>query len=246
MRSKIRAMGFSTIQAIFKWHAKLLPMAPHTYHVVNKYCVGQGLEIGAGKYPYCDRRMTKFLDKHTDNADGTPRPDILSDFNNIPYENGTLDFIFASHVLEHAQNTILTLKEWARVIKPGGVIVLVLPHADRTFDRHRARTTLDHHIRDYETLGDAPDHSHDSEAAEGWGRLENIRDVIAFHERTWGAPFLDFEHRMANDAMHFHVWTQDEVVKLLQYVELRIAVVIEQVPDRTDSFVVVARKPCAG
>jgi hypothetical protein len=38
------------------------------------------------------------------------------------------------------------------------------------------------------------------------------------------------------------VWTQDEIVRLLQYLELTIVAVAEITPERPDTFVVVARK----
>jgi SAM-dependent methyltransferase len=37
------------------------------------------------------------------------------------------DFLLASHCLEHCANSIKTVKEWLRVIKPGGCLLLVLP-----------------------------------------------------------------------------------------------------------------------
>ncbi len=74
--------------------------------LIKRYCKGKGLEIGAGKHPYCDPENTLFLDKYTDNKDGTPEPDIISDASQIPVEDESFDFVFSSHVLEHMQNTM--------------------------------------------------------------------------------------------------------------------------------------------
>jgi SAM-dependent methyltransferase len=217
--------------------------APLIPRLVRRYCTGSGIEIGAGKDPYGSPANTVFLDRHTDNAQGTAGAGIVADAAAIPRPDATFDFVLSSHCLEHHQNTLKALNEWLRVLKPGGILFLVLPHADRTFDRHRQKTTLEHHIRDYETLGEDLDRSHVEEAEAGMRRLADLAEWERRHEEVWGAGFWDWEHRFRNDAFHFHVWTQDEIVRLLHYLGLAIAFVEERVPERYDSFVVVARKP---
>jgi SAM-dependent methyltransferase len=221
-------------------------LAPHICReiirpLICNYCAGQGLEIGPGKKPYCNPETTLFLDKFTDNKDATPEPDIISDANIIPKPDDTFDYVFSSHVLEHMQNTIATLKEWQRVLKKGGILFLVLPHGDRTFDRHRKKTTLEHHISDYENLTEEYDHSHNEEIQNGWSKNEDF-DGGKEYEKQWGAPVWDFDFRLRNGVIHFHVWTQDEIVRLLQYLSFKIIAVAETAPERIDSFVVVARK----
>jgi len=210
--------------------------------LIAKYCVGQGIEVGAGKTPYCSPRNTVFLDKHSDNKDGTPDPDIVADAARIPVEDGRFDFLLSAHCLEHSQNTIRTLNEWGRVLRPGGILFLILPHADRTFDRHRAKTTLAHHIDDFETLTDAWDRSHVEEITAGWS-IDLTDEDAAQYRREWGADVWDWDFRFKNDVIHFHVWTQDEMVRLLQYLGLRILFVDEMSAERTDSFVIVAATP---
>lgn len=210
--------------------------------VVNRFCKGNGIEIGAGKAPYGPPGQTTFLDSHTDNAAGTPDADIVSDAARIPVANEVFDFVLSSHCLEHHQNTIRTLVEWKRVLRVGGQIVLILPHGDRTFDKHRDKTTLAHHIEDYEHLGDEPDRSHFEEMKAGLLRLDDYSQVAAMHRASWNADLFDWDHRIEHNAMHFHVWTQNEIVSLLQHLRLQIVFVDEQVPERLDSFVVIARK----
>jgi ADP-heptose:LPS heptosyltransferase len=41
-----------------------------------------------------------------------------------------MDFVFSSHLLEHVEDPQAVLKEWWRVIKHNGFLVLYLPHAD--------------------------------------------------------------------------------------------------------------------
>ena len=244
MLAKLRAaVPEPVVQTIFRLWARPLPAQPFIHQLVRAYCRGAGLEIGPGKLPYCPRATTTFVEKHPEAYDGMPAPDLVADGAELPLPAESQDYVFSSHVLEHAPDTIRTLEEWLRVLKPGGVLFLVLPHGDRTFDRHRAKTQLSHHLDDHARLGAAPDHSHDAEARAGMEQLEDLAVVAAAHHKAFGEGTMwDFDHRIAHDAMHYHVWTQDEVVRLLQHLGVRICAVVEQPRDRPDSFVVVGRK----
>jgi SAM-dependent methyltransferase len=59
----------------------------------------------------------------------------------------SMDFVFSSHLLEHIQDTKAALKEWWRVLKVGGRLVLYLPHKDL--------------YPNCGTPGANPDHKHD-------------------------------------------------------------------------------------
>lgn len=214
--------------------------------VVARYCLGHGIEIGPGRKPYGPRERTKYLDKHTSNKDGMPEPDYVSDAARIPAADGTFDFLVSSHCLEHVPNTLRTLNEWVRVVRDGGTLLLILPHGDRTFDRYRQKTTLRHHIEDFERLGDADsDPSHFEEMKAGWMQEPDFERQKIAYEKEWGAPVWDFEFRMRNDALHYHVWTQTEMVDVLRHLGLEILYLNECLDERQDSFLIVARKPAA-
>jgi len=210
--------------------------------LIKKYCTGKGLEIGPGKHPCCDPKNTLFLDKHTDNQDGAPNADIVSDASQLPVYDCYFDFLFSSHCLEHCPNTLKTLYEWKRVIKPGSIMFLVLPHGDRIFDKHRAKTDLEHHIRDFQTLTDKHDYSHVDEIKEGWSKNEDFEELKKQFERDWGFQMWDFESRVEHDVIHYHVWTQNEVIDVLKYIGLKILYVVDILPERDDSFLVIAKK----
>lgn len=210
--------------------------------LVKRYCTGRGVEIGAGKIPYCSPSNTEFLDRHAANADGTRSPDMVSEADSIPRPDNHYDFLLSSHCLEHVPNTIRTLKEWLRVLKQNGIVFLILPHGDRTFDRLRQKTPLQHHIDDFDAGVQWPDRSHIEEIEAGWKPVL-VGEIAEEYQRKWGADLWDWNFRFANDNVHYHVWTQDEIVRLLQYVGFRIAYVNEVAAERPDSFVVIARKP---
>jgi SAM-dependent methyltransferase len=52
--------------------------------------------------------------------------------------DSSYDFCFASHSLEHIANPLKAVKEWLRITKPGGHIILILPEKSACFDHKRS------------------------------------------------------------------------------------------------------------
>ena len=50
-----------------------------------------------------------------------------ADATSLPYKDNHFDRLIATHVLEHLQKPQKILQEWVRVLKPGGVLSLILP-----------------------------------------------------------------------------------------------------------------------
>ena len=59
----------------------------------------------------------------------------------LPFDDGAVDFVFASHVIEHFPDPIRALEGVVRVARK--YVVLVIPHRDRTFDHERELTPVD-------------------------------------------------------------------------------------------------------
>jgi SAM-dependent methyltransferase len=74
--------------------------------------------------------------------------DVVAPGDRLPFEDDAVDFVFASHVLEHFPDPVRALKEWLRVARK--YVVLVIPHRDRTFDRDRELTPVDELVRRHE------------------------------------------------------------------------------------------------
>lgn len=59
------------------------------------------------------------------------RPGVVADAQKLPFKDNSVDCVFTHTFLEHPLNPDLVLKEIARIVKPGGLIV----HADAWFCR---------------------------------------------------------------------------------------------------------------
>jgi predicted SAM-dependent methyltransferase len=58
------------------------------------------------------------------------RADVYADMTALPFERGTFDLIYASHVLEHAHRhmVLATLTHWRDLLAPGGVLRIAVPN----------------------------------------------------------------------------------------------------------------------
>lgn len=59
---------------------------------------------------------------------------IITDVRDLPFENDSIEEIYASHLLEHFDFRDPVLEEWKRVLKPGGLITIVVPDIVRTYN----------------------------------------------------------------------------------------------------------------
>ncbi len=103
--------------------------------------ISRRLEIGPHK-----RRIEGF--ETLDIVKG-PLVDHVADCRKLPFPDATFDLVYASHVIEHIEWTDVeaTLKEWARVVKPGGHLEV------HTVNSYRIAKML----VEYEETGNFPD-----------------------------------------------------------------------------------------
>jgi len=214
---------------------------PLVSRIAAAFCVRRGLEIGPGDTPQCDPSRTEFLDKHGDRYNCPHKIDMVGDADRIPRPDCDYDFVFSSHCLEHMPDTIRTLEEWKRVLKHGGFLVLILPHCERTFDRGRPLTTLEHHLKDYDNRVGAYDFTNwDDFEAYSIKQYDHVWLKDPASRRPDGT--IDRDWVVEQNHLHYHVWTQNEIVRVLIYRGMTICYVVDQCEDRRDSFAVVAQK----
>jgi ADP-heptose:LPS heptosyltransferase/predicted SAM-dependent methyltransferase len=100
------------------------------YDVVH-YVRGRLLDIGAGPYRIFPYAITVDNLDHANRFGWKYKPDVIADSSNLSmFAKESFDSVFSSHTLEHLQDAEKNLREWWRVIKKGGYLVLYLPHKD--------------------------------------------------------------------------------------------------------------------
>lgn len=106
----------------------------------GKYIKGDVIDVGCGR-----------IDTH-DGADPiTPDcemhdKDICDATTMDAYQDNQFDTVYASHILEHLDDPITAIRNWYRICKPGGYIIISVPHRD-LYERQRmlpSRWNLDH------------------------------------------------------------------------------------------------------
>lgn len=119
--------------------------------------------------------------------------------------DASYDFLLSSHCLEHVANPLAALREWRRVVRPGGHLVLILPDPAHTFDHRRPVTTLAH-LRDDFMRGTNEDD------------LTHLAEILALHDLRrdpWAGSPADFAARSRRNAenrcLHHHVF--DEAIQ---------------------------------
>lgn len=194
---------------------------------------GVGLEIGVGARTICPTTRTVLSDGYSEHGGTNSIAKTFLMGDEIPYKDETFSFLLSEHVLEHVANTIKMLKEWVRVLKKNGHLFVFLPHKERTFDKFRNITTLEHLISDYENNIPSDDEGH---LEEWW---QNVVEKGLMPDQY---KHIRKQDLIKTGSFHHHVWTEKQIVELLKYLELKVVFVDPKVYDRRDTFVVIGRK----
>lgn len=124
------------------------------------------------------------------------------------------DFVLSSNNLEHIANPIRALKEWRRVMRNGGSLVLVVPRREVTFDHDRPYTPFEHLLQDYESGIGEDDLSHLPEIRELHDYAMDV--ACGGKEKFLARAQKNFENR----CLHHHVFGEDCLKDLWDYLGL--------------------------
>lgn len=100
--------------------------------VIQKYTKGKLLDLGAGMVPfygiYRDKVSESVCIDWANSLHSNPHLDIVADLNQpFPIPDATFDSILCSDVMEHISDPFAFMRETARVLKPGGDLLLMVP-----------------------------------------------------------------------------------------------------------------------
>jgi len=132
------------------------------------------------------------------------------------------DFLLSSHSLEHVANPLKALKEWFRILKPKGKLILILPDKRYTFDKNREYTSFHHLLDDYKNDRTEDDTTH----------VEEI--LSTFDEEIAKVKLKDYKVSLsdihANRCAHHHVFSPELAKTATEYVGFKVQAQYEARP----------------
>jgi SAM-dependent methyltransferase len=177
----------------------------------------------------CDISQTTTWASHANTYSFSPRKapgkNIFCDGSNLStISNDSYDFVLSSHNLEHFANPAKALREWQRVIRAGGGLILVLPNYAKTFDHRREPTAVSHMLDDFDQDTQEDD-------------LTHLPEILHAHDLNMdplaGSP-EEFHQRSLNNftnrCLHHHVFDEVNSRELLTMVGLEVIAVETALP----------------
>lgn len=163
---------------------------------VAPYLRGRGVDIGAGDFKILPHAIS--VDNLNHVAFGfTHKPDIVADASKLDMlASCSMDWVYSSHTLEHVEDMGATLREWWRLVKQGGYLVMYLPHKDY-----------------YPNIGQPganPDHKRDLLPHEVVAAMPDGWDLVSQQERNDGMEYsFLLVFKKLSGKLRLHSWNAD-------------------------------------
>jgi predicted SAM-dependent methyltransferase len=190
---------------------------------LSRHLRGDGIELGPGHHPYVTvlpGTHVKYVDRWEQDENRAlfpelgeaaefPKPDVVANLDEQlleMFETKSQDFIITSHLFEHVGNPLALLEDCHRVLRPGAVLILLLPDMTRTSDARRTPTTLQHLVSDYDAKARGVDDEHVVDYLRVVRSFEGTGDELAeriAYERT--------------RSFHVHCWVEETFFPVLEY-----------------------------
>ncbi len=137
MTIKINLIGNNSDKTRVDWVINQLKKLPRGSRI---------LDAGAGELrfkPYCShlKYVAQDFAEYDGGGDGSglqmgawdnSKIDIISDITRIPVDDKSFDAILCSEVFEHLPNALEAMREFARILKPNGILIITAPFCSLT------------------------------------------------------------------------------------------------------------------
>ena len=135
--------------------------------------------------------------------------------NALPFHDNCLDYVACFDVLQRLANPVAALAEWYRVLRPGGIIYLVVPNRNATWEHTRAVTPVDHMLEDYvkETTGCDASHIDEFVYDVDWSRYspDTPADEMPGLRASLARRLHEAVERGEDIDIHFHTFERDNL-----------------------------------
>ena len=145
--------------------------------------------------------------------------------NIIDIEGNIYDFVFASHILEHIANPLKALKEWLRITKNIGCLILILPEKSLCFDHKRDISSFDIILSQYEKNV-------------GENNLSTLPEILENHDLEMDLTagyFEQFKQRSLdnynNRCLHHYVYSKNLLQEICSYLNCEFVYTITKEGD---------------
>lgn len=206
------------------------PVGRHSLYFAGKavqMCRGTGVEIGSlhkrlpivANVLYLDVRKTaglRELYRNDERVSHIGQVHLVAPGSRYPFiDDNAFDFVVSSHVLEHTCNPPRQIEEWLRIVRPGGIVYMIVPDKRFCFDRRRGVTSLEHFVDEFEhnaasiTVDHYRDYIVNTNGEDGL-----VRDTSdAYIESCW----------QQQGSIHAHTFTADSFRQFLDFFAGRLS-----------------------
>lgn len=141
---------FSKIRRKLGFREKYQSETSKVRHLVLPYCTGYGCDIGFGGDKVKKENCIGIDLPQPYAFTGNDPVDIPCNVMEepIPVPDNTFDYVYSSHLIEDFEDTGKALREFIRILKPGGNLILVFPDqpAYEAYCRSSGQPLNTHHI----------------------------------------------------------------------------------------------------